>query len=90
MDRWDLSISVEGNTQCLSPISVTLTPAQSGVAITAGAQGIIQEVVTGNLNLISCPCSSVAMLKVTLSSAKYMFTPASVTEASTSLSCRGT
>lgn len=90
MNRWGLAVAVaNGTATCLASTSVTLTPAQSGVAIAAGGAGTIQNVVTGNLDLSGCLCSSVTELKVTLSSPPAIYTLSGVTEASATISCRG-
>ncbi len=91
MNRWQLAVTVQNATHtCLASTPLTLTPAQAGVAIGVGGSGMIEGVVTGNLDLSGCLCSSVTELKVTLSSPPTIYTfPSGAPETTRTISCRG-
>ncbi|XP_038079237.1 uncharacterized protein LOC119746392 [Patiria miniata] len=88
IDRWSLTLAVQDNagTACVTG-PVTLTAAQSGVAIRAGGLGTMRAV-SAKLDLTSCLCSSATQLKVTLGSTRYTLDPA-MPSGTGSLDCHG-
>ena len=90
MNRWQLEVFIgSGGNQCVPPTMLSLTPAQAGVEIAAGGSGMIQEVVTGSLNLAGCLCSNVTHLEVSLSSPGAIYTLVGSLDFSAPISCNG-